>query len=205
MTNQTKESFLLYKPFYEPTRNLTKEQKGDLWDAVFEYQIDKKEPETTSTIYPFFLFFKNQFRLDEQKYQSIIDRNKSNGSKGGRPKKDRTQPNPENPVGFSKPKKAYKDKDNDKDLINAQFEEFWNLYGKKLSRPKAEQKFIQALKRDSFENIINGLRVFVRNRGDDSKYWKYPDSWLHNECWKDEYNNTQKTSGFDASRYSHIK
>lgn len=108
-----KESFLLYKSFYEPIKNLCVNDKAELLDAIFQYQIEGIEPTNTSRIYPFFLFFKNQFRLDEQKYLKIVERNKSNGNKGGRPKTEETQVNPNNPLGFLEPKKPYKDKDKD--------------------------------------------------------------------------------------------
>ena len=115
-----KESFVLYKSFYEPIKGLSSEDKGNLLDAIFQYQIDGIEPLNTSSIYMAFLFFKNQFRLDNEKYLSVIERNKTNGIKGGRPAKVETQINPNNPVGFQEPKKPDKDKDkdNDKDNVN---------------------------------------------------------------------------------------
>ena len=110
-----KESFVLYKSFYEPIKGLSSEDKGNLLDAIFQYQIDGIEPLNTSSIYMAFLFFKNQFRLDNEKYLSVIERNKTNGIKGGRPAKVETQINPNNPVGFQEPKKPDKDKDKDND------------------------------------------------------------------------------------------
>ena len=73
-----------------------------------------------------------------------------------------------------------------------QFESFWNLYGKKLSRPDAEKKFKAALKKDTFENIIAGLEKYIKARGSDSQYWKHPSTWLNQECWKDEYSVKQE-------------
>ena len=111
----SKESFLLFKSFYEPTSHLSSQDKGKLYDAIFQYQITKKEPKPTSTIYPFFLFFKNQFRLDNLKYEKKANANRSNGLKGGRPKKDK---NPKNPLGLEKPKKAYNVNVNDNVNVN---------------------------------------------------------------------------------------
>lgn len=113
-----KESFVLYKSFYEPIKGLSSEDKGNLLDAIFQYQIEGFEPPNTSPIYMAFLFFKNQFRLDNEKYLSVVERNKSNGIKGGRPPKQETQTNPNNPVGFSEPKKADNDNDNVNDISN---------------------------------------------------------------------------------------
>lgn len=104
-----KESFLIYKAFYTPIEELSNEDLGQLFRAIFQYQISGVEPTNTSRIYMAFQFFKNQFRLDAEKYSKVVNRNKTNGLKGGRPI---TQDNPKNPVGLSKPKKADNDNDN---------------------------------------------------------------------------------------------
>jgi hypothetical protein len=128
-----KESFVIYKAFYEPISELSDEDLGQLFRFIFLYQIKEIEPPNTSRIYMAFQFFKNQFRLDNEKYLVVVNRNKNNGSKGGRPK---TQDNPKNPVGYLKPKKADNDNDNDNDKLlgkpkprKIQFEES-NLFDK---------------------------------------------------------------------------
>lgn len=108
----SREGFIIYKSFYAPIENLSDEDKGKLFDALFKFQLFGQEPEKTSPIIPYFLFFKNQFRLDDEKYQKTIERNRGNGSKGGRPK---TKANPENPVGYLEPKKADKEKEKEKE------------------------------------------------------------------------------------------
>jgi len=109
-----KESFVIYKAFYEPISELSDEDLGQLFRYIFLYQINQIEPPNTSRVYMAFQFFKNQFRLDNEKYLKVVNRNKTNGLNGGRPK---TQVNPKNPVGFSKPKKADNEKDNDNDNV----------------------------------------------------------------------------------------
>lgn len=109
-----KESFVIYKAFYEPISELSDEDLGQLFRYIFLYQINQIEPPNTSRVYMAFQFFKNQFRLDNEKYLKVVNRNKTNGLNGGRPK---TQDNPKNPVGFSKPKKADNEKDNDNDNV----------------------------------------------------------------------------------------
>jgi hypothetical protein len=128
-----KESFVIYKAFYEPISELSDEDLGQLFRCIFLYQIKEIEPANTSRIYMAFQFFKNQFRLDNKKYLVVVNRNKNNGLKGGRPK---TQDNPKNPVGYLKPKKADNDNDNDNDKLlgkpkprKIQFEES-NLFDK---------------------------------------------------------------------------
>lgn len=84
---ESKEGFLLYKGFWEPIKGLPNEKLGMLFRAIFEYQISGVEPGPENEIFMAFLFFKNQFKVDEKKYQTIIERNRNNGKKGGRPPK----------------------------------------------------------------------------------------------------------------------
>ena len=111
ITTNNRPSFLLYKSFYAPIKHLKDDELGLLFRTLFDYQNGLEIENLPSQICMAFAFFKNQFDLDEQKYQITVDRNKSNGSKGGRPKKEETQANPENPVGFLEPKKAEKEKE----------------------------------------------------------------------------------------------
>ncbi len=120
-----KESFVIYKAFYEPISELSDQQLGELFRCIFLYQLKGIEPNTTSQIYMAFQFFKNQFRLDNEKYLKVVNRNKTNGLNGGRPK---TQDNPKNPVGFSKPKKADNDNENDNDYVIKDISPLFNLW-----------------------------------------------------------------------------
>lgn len=127
-----KESFLIYKSFYEPIKFFNDEQLGRLFRAIFEYQISQNE-NVDNDIRIAFEFFKNQFRLDNLKYEKICERNKKNGLKGGRPKKN--EENPKNPMDIIKPKKA--DNDNDNDNVNEKDNDN-NIYSP-ASPAKAEQ------------------------------------------------------------------
>ena len=100
---------------------------------------------------------------------------KENGKLGGRP---------------PKAKKGDKPIES-QSVFDNQFQSFWDSYNKKTSKPDAEKKFKAALKNDTFENIMAGVGRYIKTRGDDSKFWKNPSTWLNQECWKDEYNSTQ--------------
>lgn len=91
-----KESFLIYKNFYEPIKLLSDEQLGRLLRGIFEYQISEKEM-TDQDLFMAFSFFKNQFILDAKKYEKVILRNQKNGLNGGRPPLDKK---PKKPSGF---------------------------------------------------------------------------------------------------------
>ena len=124
-----KESFLIYKSFYKPISKLSDKQLGRLFRAIFKYQLGEIIT-VEEDIEIAFEFFKNQFEIDENKYHGIVERNRSNGSKGGAPKRAKndnsddigtTQINPNNPVGFSEPKKADNDNEYDNDSDNEEY------------------------------------------------------------------------------------
>lgn len=117
-----KDSFILYKSFYEPLKMLSDKQLGKLFKAIFEYQINDcigVDPDIQMA----FAFIKNQMDLDNVKYQEKVRKNKENGQRGGRPpKKDITidKPNGFNETQkserlFTEPKKAYNENDNEYD------------------------------------------------------------------------------------------
>lgn len=114
----TKDGFVIYKSFYAPIQSLSDESLGKLFRAIFEYQIHGVCVELPVELTMAFNFFKTKFESDNIKYEAIVNRNKENGRKGGRPlKEDTNNENPKNPMGFLEPKKADKDKDKDKDKI----------------------------------------------------------------------------------------
>lgn len=120
-----KNSFLLYCNINEMVKKLPDEKAGQLFKLILAYVND--ENPTTEDILLEIAFepIKQSLKQDLKKWESIVERNKSNGSKGGRPKKEE---NPENPVGYlatqenpKKPKKAVfvfdNDIDNDNDIL----------------------------------------------------------------------------------------
>ena len=114
MIQTKKESFILYKDFYQAIKHLDDKTLGQLFRALYEYQVYDTEPDQTSPVYLPFLFYKNQFSVDNKKYQAVIDRNRNNGAKGGRPRIEtqKTQTVKE------QPKKADTDTDTDTDTVN---------------------------------------------------------------------------------------
>ena len=109
---QEKQSFLIYKSFYEPIKHLTDEELGKLFRAIYQYQLTGEIPEQSSILMAF-MFFKNQFDLDNVKYDKKVEILRENGKKGGRPKKPNESK--ENHLVFEKAKKPVKVKDKVKD------------------------------------------------------------------------------------------
>lgn len=109
----------LFLDWPEITQELTLEEKGRLIEAMIAYA--RGDPVDLAGNERFvFPAFRSQLDRDAEGYASIVNRNQSNGRKGGRPKKVETQNNPENPVGYLETQKSQdKDKDKDKDNIES--------------------------------------------------------------------------------------
>lgn len=112
----SKTSFILHIDSLKILDELTNEQKGILFDAIYRYHLGE-EPELDFAMRLAFVSFRNQFVRDKEKYDEFSKKQSQNGSLGGRPPKNpqipkkpkpfsETQQNPENP---QEPKKAYSD------------------------------------------------------------------------------------------------
>lgn len=73
-----KKGFVLYNDQYEPIKALSQEQKGDLLDAIFQYQRDETQPENGTMVSMAFSFFKIAFDRDEDKYLKRCEKNREN-------------------------------------------------------------------------------------------------------------------------------
>ena len=85
------------------------EQFGRLMFALFEYEAGN-DPEVGDDIAIAFEFMSLQMQIDREKYAKIVERNRKNGKKGGRPKKEE---NPKNPNGYFENPNEDDDEDDD--------------------------------------------------------------------------------------------
>lgn len=70
------------------------------------------------------------------------------------------------------------------------FNQWWNLYNKKVDRKKCETKFLKILEKHSFEEIVEGTKRYLdylKATNTDKQYQKHPSTFLNNENWKDEF------------------
>lgn len=84
MTRKRK-SFVLHKDSLAILPDLTDEQAGRLFKAIYAYQIDE-DIKLDQIIKMVFLPFKNQFSRDDEKYQETCERRAIAGAKGGKQK-----------------------------------------------------------------------------------------------------------------------
>ena len=114
--------FMIYKYHCKSVLHLSNDNLGLLFRTICEYQIDKDSLDKIDPrIAQVFPFFKNQFDLDDKKYQKKVDANRRNAQKN---KKYKGQNNEWSPmesngkVGNQKlPIVAEKGKDKDKEKI----------------------------------------------------------------------------------------
>lgn len=88
-----KDVFKLEKRNYEAIQNLSREERGDLLLAIYQYQIEGEvKVSLSSACNIVFFYIKNAFDIEDEKQRKICERNRINGSKGGRPPKtEKTQ------------------------------------------------------------------------------------------------------------------
>ena len=119
--NNIRKSFLLHFDSLEILDELTNEQCGLLFKACRDFNLGV-EVNLDPTISLVFFSFKKQFERDKIKYQNVVDRNKANGIKGGRPFNTNNQKNPKEPTGLIgnplEPKQPDSDSDSDSDNDN---------------------------------------------------------------------------------------
>lgn len=74
---------------------------------------------------------------------------------------------------------------------NERFEEFWNIYNKKVGKDKAKAKWSK-LKQKEIEDIFKALPLYVASR--EVKYRKDPERYIGHRVWEDEMPNTTLTA-----------
>jgi hypothetical protein len=197
-----RKSFILHKDSLDVLDDLSDEQAGQLFKAIKAYQCEG-QIELNALIKIAFSPFKNQFMRDENKYQNIVDRNKINGSRGGRPNKQKEPSglsgNPKNP---EKPQKAdsdsksdsksdsEKNKTKDQSSIDPEFfEQFWNSGIRKVNKKKSLILFNNLLKKQPDQkDFTTKLVIDVKARCKSNQLGfaeMHPTTYLNGERWED--------------------
>jgi hypothetical protein len=183
-----KTNFLLYKDFKPNIDILTDEQAGKLFKAVFAYVNGRVEPnfEEDGMLIATFTMLKTTLERDLKKYKLIVERNRKNGSNGGRPpnKDKETQSvndKPKKPSGLTgnpknpnEPKKADSDSDsgidsvsdidNDKKDKTITFADFDKMESSYIFNKK-EIKTFQLYEDESLNELFNDylmLRISIK-------------------------------------------
>ena len=150
----TKNSFVIYHNYRETLEDLTDEQVGKLFRAIFDYEIDKKEPNFNGELKIAFRFIKKDLDINNDKYESICERNRKNGQKGGAPKGNqnaRKQP--------KQPKQPDNDNEYDNDYDNEYDNDYDNILERKKESKNKEINNLDTHARETYDEIFEDFGV----------------------------------------------
>lgn len=97
-------------------------------------------------------------------------------------------------------------KTNQSNNISTEFEILWDLYPRKIGKPKAFKAYEKARKSGAtFEDVKQGIEAYNRQieaLKTNTEYIKHGSTWFNNEGWKDEYKPAKsRTSSYDLDDF----
>jgi len=104
-----KKGFIIYTSYYEILKDIPNDKLGLLFRAIFEYQVNGKEIELTNEIKMAFSFIKNQFKIDNQKYNEIQTKRSEAGKIGMDKRWQNHKKHIEKSINNNKNNKCYSD------------------------------------------------------------------------------------------------
>ena len=175
-----KATFILCKDRIEYTKEMTTEDKAQLFDAILYYNNDQPIWEELSYVVKVvFSKMKNFFDEQNQKYEEkIVKRNKENGAKWGRPPSKK----PKKPTGLKwnpdKPKETLTDTDTDTDKKNIYLEIYNTRNHKNITQHKKLneeiKKSIEKILQDLSESeVIQAIENYATIYHSDKTYFKH--------------------------------
>lgn len=93
----------------------------------------------------------------------------------------------------------------DMDTLDGGFSIFWELYEKKVGRPKCEKLWSKLTVKEREECIA--YIPFYKQAQQDKQYRKNPETFLRNKCWNDEliyHNNGEPAKQFQTDKLADI-
>jgi hypothetical protein len=66
-----------------------------------------------------------------------------------------------------------------------QFQEFWDIYPRKVGKAQAHKAFPKALKKIPFQDLLAGVKSLASDPKLDLTFCPHPASWLNGERWED--------------------
>jgi hypothetical protein len=172
-----KKSFIAYCDWIETFEELDDAEAGRLVKHLFRY-VNDLDPQAVDKLTKMtFIPIKQTLKRDLKKHELVVERNRENGAKGGRPKK---------PTGLfglnEKPKKADSDSDSDNDNVNEKKEKEVYVCFDHLSITKAECiKLNENYTKKQIDSILEAIQNYKPNK-------KYTSLYLTAKNWlKKEY------------------
>ena len=134
---RTAKSFPVYLDYSKAVTKLSDAEAGKLFKALLEYADSGQDPQLEGSLYAVFAIMQNQLDRDTEKYVQKCERLRQNGSKGGRPVRDKEpNGNQEKPNGY--PKKTKKP-DTDTDTVTDTVTD--SNIGSRADKPPSRHRF----------------------------------------------------------------
>ena len=161
-----KESFVFYRSFYEALQNVPKKHRTEVYEAVFAYAFESREPSLTGVTRALWELIRPQLDASERRYENA-KKGAEYGKLGGRPKKN--QPD-------KKPLKGYETKtlnDNDNDNDNANVND--NANANDNDNGSASQASASAFIAPTFQEVMDECRKGGYKASIASKFFMFYD------------------------------
>lgn len=190
-----RKSFIVHKDSLEVLEDLTDEQAGQLFKAIKSYQLDE-ELDLSSLIKVAFAPFKCQFARDADKYEKLCEKNRLIAVNRHKPNVTKsTSGNEASPtVTKSTDNDSKSDSKSKSDrsniLADREFEEVWDLYGKKGNKKPSKLKYSK-LSATNKAALLSHIPNYVLSTPE-KQYRKDFQTYLNQEAWNDEI--TQSTA-----------
>ncbi len=159
-----KESFVFYRSFYEALQNVPKKHRTEVYEAVFAYAFESREPSLTGVTRALWELIRPQLDASERRYENA-KKGAAYGKLGGRPKKN--QPD-------KKPLKGYETKTlNDNDNDNANVND--NANANDNDNGSASQASASAFIAPTFQDVMDECRKGGYKASIASKFFMFYD------------------------------
>jgi hypothetical protein len=187
---QDKKGFLMYADQMELFDQLSNEKAGELIKHIFQYVNDLNPVTDDLIINLAFTPIKQQLKRDLKAFEKTREQRVAAGKRSAEVRKEKRKSTPLNLVQRRSTNSTVNVNVNDNVNGIIEFDRFWNLYGKKVGRKKAELKW-NKLSLQTQELILDYLPKYIKATPE-VKFRKDPTTFLNNESWLDEIITEQK-------------
>ena len=176
-------SFIFYKGWREAIKDLPDDVRLEIYESIIEYATTGNLRGLKPMANIAFNFIKIDIDRDTEKYMSIVERNKSNGSKGGRPKSENPKEpkEPTKPTGlFGNPKEPTKP-DNDNEYDNDYVDDNDSHLKKKETSPKRKKAIKARVAQYGKQAVFDVFQLVLDSPfllGQNDKNWRCTFDWI---------------------------
>ncbi len=202
---------VILRSYYDSIKYCSKDEQCDLWNAIFEYTFEEKEPELSGPACGLWIALKPNIDSSLKRYENSI----INGKKGGRPPKQpkdnqtTTEEEPTNNPTSNLEKE--KDKEKDKDISlnpnglkdsNGGFGKLWRVFPTTKQRNELDCLVIwDQLPQKEKQQVIRHATMYIKGETEkgNEKFIKSVQSYLESQMWKDMKPKTKEEAGVSKS------